>query len=113
MDHVDTLPVDVTSLPTPEETPQKDLKSPLNTAAERRSKYQVKPEPKAGTATDKSSVDAKTEKKVEKKNNLATTKKIDKTDDVTQKDEFTESDQEAGMTNGLMYYMLFAIGVTY
>ena len=111
IDQVDTQPVDVTSLPTPAETPPEGFMSPLATADDKRSKYQVKPEPRARTTEDKSSEDAKPEKTVERKNKPVTTKKITKTDDVTQKDQFTESDQEAGMTKGLMYCMLFCYRV--
>ena len=106
-----TQSVDVTSLPTPAETPPEGFMSPLATADDKRSKYQVKPEPRARTTEDKSSEDAKPEKTVERKNKPVTTKKITKTDDVTQKDQFTESDQEAGMTKGLMYCMLFCYRV--
>ena len=78
IDQVDTQPVDVTSLPTPAETPPEGFMSPLATADDKRSKYQVKPEPRARTTEDKSSEDAKPEKTVERKISQSLPKRLRK-----------------------------------
>ena len=115
VDHVETQPIDVTTLPAPAETPPKHVISPPATADEKRSRYQVKPEPRAKATEDKSSKDAKPEEMVEKSNKPVITKKTKKTqkaDDVVGlEDSFTESDQEAGVTSGLMYCILFCYRV--